>query len=259
MKTQRHKPFSLTLSAYGLDFAKLRHAIKATPRFVRDVIRYRRENRAEALAFAMSRLQPVLTDFKQAAGAVDRHYFFQDWYVARQIYERSPQRHVDIGSRVDGFISSLLVFRSVEFIDIRPLPIELPGLHFIQDDATELRTIADGSIESLSCLHAAEHFGLGRYGDPVRPAAPWEFTRALARVLAPGGVLYFSVPTGREALYFNAHRVFAPSTVTAMFEGLTLTKTAGVLDDGEFHDPCPLERLADQAYGCGIYEFRKPQ
>ena len=27
----------------------------------------------------------------------------------------------------------------------------------------------ENSIESLSCLHALEHFGLGRYGDPINP------------------------------------------------------------------------------------------
>ena len=73
-----------------------------------------------------------------------------------------------------------------------------------------LARFADGSLESLSTLHAVEHFGLGRYGDPIHPDGWRRAAEALARVLAPGGRLYFSVPIGRERLVFNAHRVFSP-------------------------------------------------
>jgi len=114
--------------------------------------------------------------------------------------------------RVDGFISHLLVFMDVEVIDIWPLKSALPELHFIQDDATELCQLADNSIESLSSLHAAEHLGLGQYGDPINPDAYRTFIAALVRVLAPGGRLYFAVPVGKERLEFNAHRIFYSGT-----------------------------------------------
>ena len=59
----------------------------------------------------------------------------------------------------------------ITIIDIRPLPIKVSNLKFIQANATNLDGIKDNSIESLSSLHAVEHFGLGRYGDPVDPDA----------------------------------------------------------------------------------------
>ena len=82
----------------------------------------------------------------------------------------------------------------VTVVDIRPLKSSVDGLTFVQDDATELARFPTGSVHSLSSLHAAEHFGLGRYSDPIDPDACFKFMKALERVLAPNGRLYFSVP-----------------------------------------------------------------
>ena len=110
----------------------------------------------------------------------------------------------------------------VTIVDIRELRSAVSGLDFVHADPTSLRQFDDGSIESLWSLHAVEHFGLGRYGDPVDPQAPFKVMEAFARVLAPGGSLYFSVPVGRERLVFNAHRIFAPSTIISALDGLKL-------------------------------------
>ena len=64
---------------------------------------------------------PILGDNRAAAGGIDRHYFLQDIYLARQIREDHPVKHYGIGSRVDGFISHLLCDNiPVTMIDIRP-------------------------------------------------------------------------------------------------------------------------------------------
>lgn len=51
---------------------------------------------------------PMLLDRYKAAGTIDRHYFLQDIYVAKKVIKEQPQRHFDVGSRVDGFIAHLL-------------------------------------------------------------------------------------------------------------------------------------------------------
>jgi len=101
----------------------------------------------------------------------------------------------------------------VKVIDVRPLKSRIKGLDFIQADATELKGIKSNSIKSLSSLHAVEHFGLGRYTDPIGPDSWKKAINSLERVLAKGGKLYFSVPIGKERLNFNAHRVFDPQTI----------------------------------------------
>ncbi len=200
---------------------------------------------------------PMLSDRDEPSGAIRDHYFWQDLWAASKIFERAPEEHFDIGSRVDGFILALLSFRSVTMIDIRPLPVEVPRLHFRQANATALADFADQSIDSISSLHAVEHFGLGRYGDPIDPGAAARSMRELARVCRPSGRVYFSVPIGRERTCFNAHRVFGPSSVLAAFGDLTLASFAGV-DNGRFRTDCDPDDYRDADYACGLFEFTRP-
>ena len=58
----------------------------------------------------------------------------------------------------------------VEVIDIRPLNSTVPGLVFVQDDATILGQFRDGSLESLSSLHAAERLASVATAIPSIPA-----------------------------------------------------------------------------------------
>lgn len=161
-------------------------------------------------------------DLGENAGSLG-YYFWQDLWCSRKIYQRKPPEHYDIGSRVDGFIAHVLSFMPVTLIDIRPLPYKIEGLNFIQADATNLEGIADRSIISLSSLCAPEHFGLGRYGDPVDPEACFMALRSMQRVLAPGGHLYIAVPVGDvSGVAFNAHRIFAPEIVAETLNELRL-------------------------------------
>lgn len=160
---------------------------------------------------------PIFQDKFSKAGSIDS-YFWQDLWGARKIYENNPKAHYDIGSRIDGFISHLLSFRdNVNLIDIRPLDRSVDGLKFLQSDATNLENISDNSIESLSALCSLEHFGMGRYGDPIDPEACYKCFKAIARKMKTGGHLYISVPVGKEHIEFNAHRVFYASTIVKEF------------------------------------------
>ena len=200
------KKLGTALNLAGIDAVRLGRTLTTIPRFLREARRYRRAWQATPLhedgegkfGLRWSGVQPILFDYADQAGTASGHYFHQDLWAARKVYERKPARHVDIGSRVDGFVAHVLSFMPVEVIDIRPLTSGIPGLSFIQADATRLEQIGDNTIESLSSLHAVEHFGLGRYGDPIAPLSCFNAMAAFARVLGPGGRLYFSVPIGRE-------------------------------------------------------------
>jgi hypothetical protein len=53
-----------------------------------------------------------------------------------------------------------------------------------------------------------EHSGLGRYGDSLNP---WGDIIAVARawcVTKSGGSMYLGLPTGKDDIIFNAHRVY---------------------------------------------------
>ena len=242
----------------GFSPTVLLKTIMGIPYFLGSLREYRRSNRSASFRVTIKHMFPILTDRDDSAGVAEGHYFHQDLWAARKIFGQAPGRHIDIGSRVDGFVAHLLVFMPVTIIDIRQLASKIQGLSFIRDDATQLAQLPSGSVESLSSLHAAEHFGLGRYSDPVDPSACFKFMNALQRVLAPGGSLYFSVPVGRERLEFNAHRVFAPKTILDSFPLLRLVSFSYVGDDGCLNQDTQPVDAAQCDYACGLFHFIKP-
>ncbi len=229
------------------------------PTYLRDLRRYQTMNDLPSFEFAMSDAFPILTDMDASAGIAGGHYFHQDLWAARKIFAKRPSQHVDIGSRVDGFVAHLLVFMPVTEVDIRPMNSNIQGLTFLQDNAAELTNIPDDSVLSLSTLHVAEHFGLGRYTDPIDPNACFRFMASLQRVLAPGGRLYFSVPVGRQRLEFNAHRVFAPQTVLNYFSKLQLLSFSYVSDNGDLCEDNEPTDLPPSEMACGLFEFTKAE
>jgi len=64
-----------------------------------------------------------------------------------------------------------------------------------------------------------EHFGLGRYGDPVNYDGYLLGLNNLYQILKIGGKLYFSVPIGPQRIEFDAHRVFSLSYLLELFYG----------------------------------------
>jgi SAM-dependent methyltransferase len=251
------KFFYNVLLQFGIEPRKTFYSIKGLPVFFRDYFVYIKRQKNLVGAFPITKIYPILHERFIQAGEAEGPYFHQDIWAAKKIYQKNPKRHLDIGSSVNGFISHLLVFREVELVDIRKLESKVKGLSFLQSDATTLKEFSDNSIESISSLHAGEHFGLGRYGDPVDPIAHLKFIQSLTRVLAPGGRLYFSVPSGVEQLLFNAHRVFAPETVVNAFSGLELLSFSCVKDDGAFYENCSPSEISKEMYGCGFYEYTK--
>lgn len=118
--------------------------------------------------------------------------------------------------------------------------------------------------DSLSCLHALEHFGLGRYGDPIDPQGFVRGLANMARLLKPGGVFYLSTPIGAERVEFSANRVFEPRAVveSAATQSLALESLIVIQSDGRLEEfaaaAAPLSQLATQRYCLGIFVFRKP-
>lgn len=221
------------------------------PRYFRD---WRRFRRAAPGTARIADSYPCLLDWSPST-PFDPHYFYQGAWLARELESAGTTLHVDVGSSVM-MVSVLSARVPTVFVDYRPLVASLPGLLSVAGDIGRL-PFGDASLASVSALHVLEHIGLGRYGDPLDPEGSARAARELARVVAPGGRLYISVPTGRERICFNAHRVFDPDTVLRMFEPLRPAAFALVDDAGRF---VPQARHGDAAgleYGCGMYVFTR--
>lgn len=239
---------------YGLDLQRLSASVQGVRRYVRDLRKYRtlQEQGGNGLAIEWRKLRPFLADSRNDAGSFDAEYLYQDWWVAQQVFLNRPSRHVDIGSRLDGFVSHLLVFCDVDYVDIRPTTLDISQFSAVTGDARNLH-YASGSVESLSCLHVIEHVGLGRYGDPIDPDGHWRVAAEICRVVAPGGVAYISSPIGRERVEFNGQRVLSPKTILEMFQDLTLTCFSVIDDAGRFHEEADPDEYLTARDACGIF------
>ena len=240
----------------GFDPKKGIRSFRGMPPFLRDLRQYKRLANGTPGALPVGSLYPIMHERYAVNGYLDWHYFYMDLWAARRIYSRRPAKHVDIGSSVPGFVSHLLTFMPVELVDVRPTDALIDGLSTVITDATHLAAYEDNSVDSISSLHAGEHFGLGRYGDPINPMGHVQFMRALTRVVKPGGRIYYAVPCGRERLMFNAQRIISPHTITNTI-GLPLVSFSCVTDDNKFHEDCAVSRVENEAFGCGMFEFTK--
>jgi len=183
--------------------------------------------------------------------------FYRMYGLAKKIFQSGCKHHVDIGSRIDGFVAHLLPFCTVEYVDIRPIESPFFELVFKQGSILSL-PYADNSISSLSCLHVIEHIGLGRYGDPVDPEGHCKAAAELVRVLQPGGNLYLGTPVGKETVCFDAHRVFYVETVLQMFSGLSLESFDFIDDKGaEIKSRVDYSAANTNRFGCGLFVFSK--
>lgn len=206
---------------------------------------------------------PCLYDWFEEGGSTKDEYFWQDLYVARKIHDASPEKHVDVGSRIDGFVAHVASYREVEVFDIRPVTFLIPGVIFKQADLMNPPELLIEYCDSLSCLHALEHFGLGRYGDPINPLGFVVGLQNMAKLLRAGGLFYLSVPIGKERVEFNAHRIFDPFSLARLAEanGLLIKEFAWIGHSRAVIQSSILERDMDELsklpYSLGIFTFVK--
>ena len=223
--------------------------------------RYRKELREfQKLGGRVDRNFMILADYSDQSGEATGHYFHQDLLVAQMIFHDNPNRHIDVGSSIGGFVAHVASFREIEVLDVRPL-IETGHSNIIFHQADLMKENALEITDSLSCLHVIEHFGLGRYGDSIDPKGYIKGFNNLIDMLKPGGVLYISFPIGENnKVYFNAHRVFHPLDILSWSDKpITLTRFDYVDIDGKLQTIVDVEneKLNILEYGCGIYTFRK--
>jgi SAM-dependent methyltransferase len=230
--------------------------------YIKDFLELKKQ-RGSDREFYFGEAYPVLNERFAAAGKMSGHYFHQDLLVARKVFENNPLRHIDIGSRIDGFVAHLATFRKVEIIDIRDQESNVKNISFRKADLMKLPDELIDSCDSISSLHVIEHMGLGRYGDPVDYQGHLKAIKNITRILKKGGTFYFSTPIGRQRIEFNAHRVFSINYLLDIFRpNYTICNFSYVNDKGQLFENIELNEEAIEKnfgchYGCGIFELIK--
>jgi SAM-dependent methyltransferase len=250
-------------NTFGIDPGRIARSVRGLGTYRRNRRILRVQAAASGGEFPFGRAYPCLTDRSEAGGVADGHYFHQDLYVAQLIFRNRPERHVDVGSRVDGFVAHVAAFRPIEVFDIRDVRTSASNIIFRRHDLMNHRADLDACTDSLSCLHTLEHFGLGRYGDPVDYYGYKKGWENLYRMLKPGGKFYFSVPIGPQRIEFDAHRVFSVAYLMEMIQPWYRIDSFAYVDRrGDLvRDADPRSGAAAGnfgcKYGCGIFELTR--
>jgi SAM-dependent methyltransferase len=268
IKINLMKPFFKRLYktsvAYGFDPKKLRNTLQSSRNraFRADMQEFLRQKGSDP-TFRWGTLYPTLSEGGEEGGTMKGAYFHGDLHVAQQIFEAHPQKHLDIGSRTDGFVAHVASFREIELIDIRPIHTQVKNICFRQADLMNLPEDMLDYCDSISSLHVLEHFGLGRYGDPIDYLGHLKGIENITKILKKGGTFYFSVPMGPQRIEFNEQRVFSLSYLIQILSvNYTIHAFSYVNDKGDLIKNATLTDSAVQSdfscwYGCAIFTLIK--
>ena len=257
MKKYVKKAYWVLSNQFGINPKQLIYSMFGLPRYIRDLFNFRNQYQGKL------ELMPCLHDWFEEGGSTKTEYFWQDLYVAQKIYQSSPLRHVDVGSRVDGFVAHVASFREIEVFDIRQITSEIPNIVFKQADLMKPVNDYAEYCDSLSCLHALEHFGLGRYGDNIDVNGYKLGLQNIANIIKRNGVFYLATPVGLSKVAFNAHRIFNPKVLKEILVnlGFELSELAWFGDEKKIIESSNIELdldyLASREYSLGIFTFVK--
>ena len=247
------KQFYRFLIAIGFDPLAFYHFLKGIPSFTRGYFKFKKAL-IDKTEFPFGTFYPLMKDKHSYSGIMKGGYFHHDLLVARDIYYKNPDKHVDIGSRIDGFVAHVAVFRKIEVFDIRKQVSSHSNIIFKQANFMDWMGVYTEYCDSISSLNAIEHFGLGRYGDPINPYGHIKAIENIHLMLKPKGIFYFAVPMGRQRIEFNAHRVFNLSYLLMILDSMFYVKSFSYVDDnGNLHENIELtSKKVLKNYECNL-------
>lgn len=257
------RTIKILIQQLGFNPRKTINSLRSVPYYIRNYNSLKSDLQRTGQPFRIESFYPALEDRFDTAGSTPLHYFFLDLHVAGLIHKNNPSHHVDIGSRLDGFVAHVASFRNIEVFDFRPLDVAIPNVTFTQADLTRPDFPFDEYCDSVSCLHAIEHFGLGRYGDPIDAEGHLKGFNNIYKLLKSGGRFYFATPIGNQRIEFDAHRVFSINYLLSLIDRKYDIVSFSYIDDENTYFPDhklshdDLETNLHCRYGCGIFELRK--
>jgi SAM-dependent methyltransferase len=256
------KKLALIISGMGLNIPQFFRSLRSLPWYFKTKRQLKKQLK-DSPDFKIASSYPCLADRYDKSGTLSGQYFHMDLHVAKRVFKNNPQKHVDVGSNVQGFVAHVAAFREIEIFDIRPNQSTVSNISFRQVDFSDPSFAMTDYADSVSCLHAIEHFGLGRYGDPVDANGHLGGLANLYKILKKDGTFYFATPIGPQRIEFNAHRVFSIAYLLKQFEGKYKIEHFSYVDDkGDLFEhvaltPEMIESNCGCRYGCGIFEMTK--
>jgi SAM-dependent methyltransferase len=157
----------------------------------------------------------------QANNREERYYRKMDTYLYAALDEFAPYisgKDVAIMGSVTPWYEAIIIARGGH-----PFSIDYNRI-VSEDPRITTYTVAEYQenprlFDTLVSVSSYEHDGLGRYGDPLDPYGDIKAMQIAKTMLKPGGILILAVPVGKDALCWNAHRVYGAIRLPMLLEG----------------------------------------
>ena len=101
---------------FGIDLKKILNLFSFT-RYLKDYFKFKKKGGK------VRNIYISLEDFNNEASEFKNQFFHSDLVVSQKIFNQNPKNHLDIGSRIDGLVSHIASYRSLDFADIRNVKI----------------------------------------------------------------------------------------------------------------------------------------
>jgi len=123
------------------------------------------------------------------------------------------------------FICLLKRVKSLTTVEYNPPICNHPNIKIITYDEF---VNSDRVYDIIISFSSIEHSGLGRYGDDIDPSGDLKAMQAFYAHLIPGGLLLLGVPVGKDALVWNAHRIYGTIRLPLLLDGFKEIEWLGV-------------------------------
>lgn len=133
---------------------------------------------------------------------------------------------VNMGSLTPWYESNCLYFGAQSTtIDYNPI--------ITRTDRIKTMTVADWdrsepAFDVAWSISSFEHDGLGMYGDPLDPDGDLKAMDKMKRIVQPGGLLFLSVPVGKDKILFNNARIYGRLRLPMLCQNWEQLETFGL-------------------------------
>lgn len=161
-----------------------------------------------------------------------------------------------MGSQRPTYESVCLVFGASHCttIDFQPIITDYPNVSTMTVDEYDKNPIQFDAAISISSF---EHDGLGRYGDPIKPDGDLITMKKMKCIVKEDGILYLSVPMGKDKVVWNMHRVYGQKRLPLLLQEWTLLEVIADYFMGERWSGCDA-RLEGDYEPIFVLQNKKP-
>jgi SAM-dependent methyltransferase len=188
-----------------------------------------------------------------------------DWGWICANLPRGRKKALEIGCGESPVIPAMLAMGyEVVGVDLgNRLASLVAGFKYVRGDFNQIDL--DATFDLVVACSAIEHFGLsGRYGSYEDPSADLKAVQKILRHLASEGLLFLTVPVGRDTVHRPWHRVYGRERLPQLLQGFEIVGQRFLNKEpwGPWHEvsmDVALDHPKDvRRYALGHWILRKP-